>query len=77
MEQNPEVARGTAKNSQTSFWDDLAIQLNALGPPSKSGKEWLRVSIFLHSGFENILVKIFLCCNHICVAGLDRKKIQH
>ncbi|XP_041786709.1 uncharacterized protein LOC121601989 [Anopheles merus] len=45
MEQNPEVARGTAKNSQTSFWDDLAIQLNALGPPSKSGKEWLRAWI--------------------------------
>ena len=28
---NAEVARGTAKNSQTSIWDDLAIQLIALG----------------------------------------------
>lgn len=45
MEENPEIATGTSKTTPKNFWDDAALQLNALGPPFKTGKEWLHTWI--------------------------------
>ncbi|XP_035895718.1 uncharacterized protein LOC118504820 isoform X1 [Anopheles stephensi] len=41
MERNPEVARGATSNP-TSFWKDVALELNSMGPAVKDGAAWKR-----------------------------------
>lgn len=43
LEAVPDIARGMYKGNQSNFWEDLAENLNALGPPIRSGATWKRV----------------------------------
>ncbi|XP_052871301.1 uncharacterized protein LOC128276883, partial [Anopheles cruzii] len=43
METDPEIARAIKKGDQSAFWDNLATELNAVGPPIKTTAIWKRV----------------------------------
>lgn len=48
MEANPDIAKGvgtfgSSKKNQAQYWDSFALELNALGPPIREGKEWHKV----------------------------------
>lgn len=50
MEQNPHFAKGqfsgpTGKSTQKKLWENLALQLNALGTGEKSTEKWQIVNI--------------------------------
>ncbi|XP_053957689.1 uncharacterized protein LOC128862902 [Anastrepha ludens] len=48
MKKNPDVARGVGKfvptkKSRAELWEKFATELNAMGPPMRSGREWNKV----------------------------------
>ncbi|XP_055902899.1 uncharacterized protein LOC129939055 [Eupeodes corollae] len=50
LQQKPELARGkgqfgSTKRTQDEEWENIAVQLNIIGPPSRTAKEWQRVWI--------------------------------
>ncbi|XP_055904338.1 uncharacterized protein LOC129940114 [Eupeodes corollae] len=56
MEANPDIAKGvgtfgSSKKNQAQYWDSFALELNALGPPIREGKErhkvWLNFKLKL------------------------------
>lgn len=49
MEKHPETGRGKpqfgcSKNKNKELWEEFAVVLNSLGPPSRTAHEWGRVS---------------------------------
>ncbi|XP_058817743.1 uncharacterized protein LOC131681056 [Topomyia yanbarensis] len=46
LDAKPDIAKGFVRGnsaSSVSFWDDLAAELNSLGPPSRDGTGWKKV----------------------------------
>lgn len=47
LEQNPDIAQGFSKRGKenvNSFWENCTRELNFLGPPTKDGSAWRKVS---------------------------------
>lgn len=52
IEQNPEIGRGkghygSSRQDVKKTWEQIAVELNSLGPPSRTGPEWQRVGNIL------------------------------
>ncbi|XP_058810959.1 uncharacterized protein LOC131675836 [Topomyia yanbarensis] len=48
LDAKPDIAKGFVRGnsaSSVSFWDDLAAELNSLGPPSRDGTGWKKVIV--------------------------------
>ncbi|XP_049277619.1 uncharacterized protein LOC125760981 [Anopheles funestus] len=43
LEKEPEIARALHKGDQTVFWETLAENVNALGPPVRQASVWKKV----------------------------------
>uniref|UniRef100_A0A182MHG5 Regulatory protein zeste n=1 Tax=Anopheles culicifacies TaxID=139723 RepID=A0A182MHG5_9DIPT len=40
MEQRSDIAKGFVKGNQKIFWQNLSVDLNTAGPPTKNAEEW-------------------------------------
>ncbi|XP_028901523.2 uncharacterized protein LOC105220215 [Zeugodacus cucurbitae] len=48
LEKNPQLAKGmtpfgSTKKTRIDFWEDIAVELNNIGPPLRRGSEWNKV----------------------------------
>lgn len=43
MQENPDFTKGKADANQLLVWEELCVELNALGPPNRSNIGWRRV----------------------------------
>lgn len=49
MEENSDIAKGvgnfgSSKKISHEFWENAAVCLNSVGPPTRDGKQWHKVS---------------------------------
>uniref|UniRef100_A0A0A1WXJ2 Regulatory protein zeste n=1 Tax=Zeugodacus cucurbitae TaxID=28588 RepID=A0A0A1WXJ2_ZEUCU len=50
LEKNPQLAKGmtpfgSTKQTRIDLWEDIAAELNNIGPPLRRGSEWNKVKI--------------------------------
>ncbi|XP_037812903.1 uncharacterized protein LOC119604402 [Lucilia sericata] len=60
MEKHPETGRGKpqfgcSKNKTKELWEEFSVELNNLGPPSRTAQEWGRVWIHYKANLKRKL----------------------
>ncbi|XP_017483899.1 PREDICTED: uncharacterized protein LOC108372678 [Rhagoletis zephyria] len=62
VEKHPDIGRGkgqygSSRQETKDTWVQFAVELNSLGPPSRTGPEWQRVSIHYKANLKRKLAK--------------------
>ncbi|XP_055640365.1 uncharacterized protein LOC129777847 [Toxorhynchites rutilus septentrionalis] len=55
LEQEPDIAKGFSRGNSGPYWDDLAAEVNSLGPPIRDGSGWKKVWADYKSGLKRKL----------------------